>query len=272
MKSILESSNSTCGQGEHVMKLGIEGKVAMVCGSSAGIGKACAIALSHEGAKVFINGRRREQLYEAADDISNKTGNPIECIVADATAQDGQQELLRACPSPDILVNNSAGPPTGSWETFEAQDWRKALDSTMIAPIMLIKSTIGHMKNQGWGRIINITSSSVKSSLPNLDLSNGARTGLSGVIAGLSRDVARFGITINNLLPGKIDTDRLRSYAASLNEDPAQALRSFSDQIPAGRIGTTMDVGNYCAFLASNLAGFITGQNLLVDGGEYRGF
>jgi len=257
------------------MDLGIEGRTAIVCGSSAGIGKACARALGQAGARLIINGRREETLMASVRELEAEVGGKVIGVVADATTTEGRDALLAACPAPDILVNNAAGPPPGSWQDFEEADWNRALHGNMIAPIMMMKCVLPAMIRAQWGRIITITSSAVKAPLPMLGLSNGARSGFTGYTAGLAREVARHGVTINNLLPGKIATDRLRSYAHSLadeaNVGDEEMLDRIATSIPAGRVGLPQEMGSYCAFLASDRAAFVTGQNLLVDGGEYPG-
>lgn len=255
------------------MDLGISGRTAIVCGSSSGIGHACARALAAAGVSVIINGRREAPLADAAKAIAEHTGNAVRPIVADIATAEGRATLLAACPAPDILVNNAAGPPVGSWRDFDETAWHDALRIGMISPIELTRSVLDAMIARRWGRIINITSSATKAPLPMLGLSNGARSGLTGYVAGLAREVAAFGVTINNLLPGKIETDRLRSYARAVVKDGdlSAAIGVIASRIPAGRVGRPEEMGAYCAFLASEHAGFVTGQNLLVDGGEYPG-
>jgi 3-oxoacyl-[acyl-carrier protein] reductase len=196
-------------------------------------------------------------------------------VVADVTTPEGRAALLAVCPEPDILVTNAAGPPPGAFEDWDAAVWAGALEKNMIAPIMLIRATVGAMRRRRWGRVINITSSAVKSPLPLLGLSNGARSGLTGFVAGLAREVARDGVTINNLLPGTFATDRLRTYAGALARAREVAPDAVMDELaagnPSGRVGRPEEFGAVCAFYASVHAGYITGQNLLLDGGAYPG-
>jgi len=258
------------------MDLGIKGRSAIVCGSSAGIGKACARALGEAGVRLVLNGRRHETLMSTVRELQGVMESEVIGVVADATTVEGRAALLAACPSPDILINNAAGPPVGSWRDFDEADWERAVRENMISPIMMMRAVLGGMIEAGWGRIITITSSAVKAPLPMLGLSNGARSGFTGYAAGLAREVAGHGVTINNLLPGKIATDRLQSYAHSLADNARVSDEEMMDRlaasIPARRIGRPEEIGSYCAFLASDHAAFVTGQNLLVDGGEYPGF
>jgi 3-oxoacyl-[acyl-carrier protein] reductase len=257
------------------MDLGISGRTAIVCGSSAGIGKACARALGEAGVRLVVNGRNPDTLAATVRELESQVEAEVMGVVADVSTSEGRDALLAACPTPDILVNNAAGPPTGSWRDFEEEDWERAVRGNMVSPIMLMRAVLGPMVAAGWGRIINITSSAVKAPLPMLGLSNGARSGLTGYAAGLAREVAPFGVTINNLLPGKVETDRLRGYARALATKDGvsehEMLGRIAASIPAGRIARPEELGAYCAFLASEQAAFVTGQNLLVDGGEYPG-
>jgi 3-oxoacyl-[acyl-carrier protein] reductase len=190
------------------LNLGLDGKTALVCGSSAGIGFACAEALAGAGAHVFLNGRNPDKLAAVAAKLASSTGMRVSHVSGDVTTASGRQAVLQACPSPDILINNAAGPPPGSFRDFDVVAWQEALRVSMISPIEMIRAVVDHMQAQRWGRIINITSSAVKAPLPLLGLSNGARSGLTGYIAGLARELAEYGITINNLLPGRIQTER----------------------------------------------------------------
>lgn len=255
--------------------LGIAGRVALVCGSSGGLGNACAVALAESGAHVFLNGRSEEALKRAASELRERTGAQVEAVVGDVTRPEGQQRILKACPHPDILVNNAEGPPTGNFREWSRETWLDAVESNMVAPILLIKSVLDKMIERQWGRIINITSSAVKAPLPLLGLSNGARSGLTGFIAGLAREVAVDGVTINNLLPGRIETNRLRSYvgkvAADKNISLAEAAHQLAAANPMKRFGRPEEFGAFCAFLASKQASYITGQNILIDGGEFPG-
>ena len=257
------------------MDLGIGGRAALVCAASKGLGKACAMSLAREGVNVTIVARGREALEAAAAEISHATGVRVTAVVADITSPEGRAAALAACPKPDILVNNAGGPPPGDFRDWTRDDWIKALDANMLAPIEMIKATVDHMIAQRFGRIVNITSGAVKMPLLQLGLSNGARTGLTGFVAGLSRQVARHNVTINNLLPGPFETDRLRSTfamrAKAAGESIEAALAAAKAANPSGRFGTPTEFGAACAFLCSVHAGFIVGQNLLLDGGAYPG-
>jgi len=257
------------------LDLGLEGKTALVCGSSRGLGRACAEALAAAGARVVVNGLDPERLAETAKAIGAAIGGAVQAVAADVTTEAGRRALLAACPEPDILVNNAAGPPPGDFQAWGEEEWRKATGANMIAPILLIRAVLPPMRRKGWGRILNITSSAVKAPLPLLGLSNGARAGLTGFVAGLAREVARDGVTINNLLPGTFATDRLTGYAGALARsrgiEPDEALRQIEAANPTGRVGQPPEFGATCAFLASRHAGYITGQNILLDGGAYPG-
>lgn len=256
------------------LNYGIAGRVALVCGSSSGIGRGCAEALAACGVKVWLNGRDESRLTATAGELL-AGGIEVEWVVGDVSTEKGRDTVLSKCPSPDILVNNAAGPPTGDFRDFDEQTWQAALAGSMIAPIMLIRGVIDGMIDRNWGRIINITSSAVKAPLPLLGLSNGARSGLTGFIAGLAREVADKGVTINNLLPGQIETDRLESYAASVAASRGisieEAKREMAAANPMKRFGTAAEMGALCAFLCSRHGSYLTGQNYLVDGGAYRG-
>lgn len=256
------------------MELGISGKTAIICGSTSGLGFACAAALADAGTNVVINGRTRETVDAAVQEITRR-GHCATGITADVTTDEGREALLAHCPEPDILVCNSGGPPPGTIDDWDRADWETAVGANMISPILLIRAVLGGMRLRGWGRIINITSGAVKAPLPMLGLSNGARSGLTGFVAGLAREVARDGVTINNLLPGQFATQRLRRYAEALGKDRElsadEVLAEFAERNPSGRVGHPDEFGAACAFLASTSAGFITGQNLLIDGGAYPG-
>jgi 3-oxoacyl-[acyl-carrier protein] reductase len=258
-----------------MLDYGIRGRTALVCGSSAGIGRGCAEALAACGVNLVLNARSHAKLPAVADDLAARTGVEVKWVAGDVTTDDGRADILALCPNPDILVNNSAGPPTGDFREFDAEAWREAVRIGMVSPILMIRAVIDGMISRGFGRIINITSSAVKAPLPLLALSNGARSGLTGFIAGLAREVAADGVTINNLLPGRIETDRLQSYvskvAASKGVSENEAYREMVSANPMRRFGTPAEMGAYCAFLASIQAAYVTGQNLLVDGGEYPG-
>jgi len=257
------------------MDLGIAGRRAIVCGSSKGLGRACAEALARDGAHVFLNARSRDGLEQAAREIAADTGAKVEAVAADVTTPEGRRALLEACPSPDILVNNAGGPPPGNFRNWSRDDWIKALDANMLCAIDLIRLTIDGMIERRFGRVVNITSHMVKSPVGMLGLSNGARAGLTGFVSGLSRDVIAHNVTLNNLMPGQFDTDRLRSnhekFAAASKRTPDELRESMRKQIPAQRFGTPAEFGAACAFLCSAHAGFITGQSLLLDGGQFPG-
>jgi 3-oxoacyl-[acyl-carrier protein] reductase len=257
------------------MDLGIKGKFAIVCGASAGLGRGTATALAREGVTVFIAARDEKRLQDAVQEIAKETGGTIHGVAADVTTDAGRDALLAACPEPDILINNAGGPPPGDFRSWTREDWIKALDANMLSAIMLIKATIDGMIARRFGRIVNITSHMVKQPSGILGLSNGARSGLTGFVGGLARDVARHNVTINNVLPGQFDTDRLRSnhvkFAAVQKIDIEQFRERAKSQIPARRFGEPAEFGAMCAFLCSAQGGFITGQNILLDGGQYPG-
>jgi 3-oxoacyl-[acyl-carrier protein] reductase len=257
------------------MDFGIAGKKALVCAASKGLGKGCARALGAEGVELVILARGKEALEATASEIRAATGTKVVTVACDITTPDGRKAALAACPSPDILVNNAGGPPPGDFRDWDREAWIKALDANMLAPIELIRATVDTMISRRFGRIVNITSSSVKAPIEVLGLSNGARSGLTGFIAGIARNTVRHNVTINNLLPGAMDTDRLRTNQAlaaknrNVSIDQVRAERMAA--IPAGRFGTIEDFGAACAFLCSAQASYITGQNWLVDGGAYPG-
>ncbi len=257
------------------MDLGIAGRRALLTASSRGLGKACALALAGEGVNVTINGLDEANLTAAAEEIRDTTGVEVVTVAADINTNEGRAQLLDACPDPDILVNNNWGPPPGKWEEFEYEDWLAAVESNMLAPIMMIKAVVGGMKQRGFGRIVNITSQMVKSPFSVMGLSAGARTGLTAAAKALSRDVAEFNVTINNLLPERIDTERqvymARRRAESAGITYEEARQEIVDSIAAKRMGRPEEFGAACAFLCSVQASFISGQNLQVDGGSYRG-
>ncbi|MCF6273059.1 MAG: SDR family oxidoreductase [Rhodobacteraceae bacterium] len=253
------------------MDLGIRGKTAIVCAASKGLGRGCAEALAEAGVDLVINARSAEPLQAAAQEIAEKYGVRVVPVAADIATENGRRAVLAAMPAPDILVNNAGGPPPGMWYDWEREDFIKALDANMLAPIAMMKAVLPAMMDNGWGRVVNITSQSVKSPIAVLGLSNSARAGLTGYVGGTSRQVAGSGVTINNLLPGIHATDRAVSLdqgvvaAQGISLSEAKAQRAAT--IPAGRYGTTGEFGAMCAFLCSNKAGFIVGQNILLDGG-----
>ena len=255
------------------MDLGISGKKAIVCASSKGLGKGCAIALAEAGCELFLNGRDAGILSRTATEIRQRYGVPVTEIVGDISDPAVQKALLSACPDPDILVNNNGGPPYRDFRELDREKILAGVTNNMVTPIELIKAVIDGMAARGFGRIVNITSLSVYTPIPGLDLSSGARAGLTAFLAGVARTVADRNVTINNMLPGKLDTDRLRGpHEPGSIEDPAEgaARRArLSDGIPAGRLGTPEEFGQICAFLCSTHAGYMTGQNIPVDGGLY---
>lgn len=257
------------------MELGIAGKKALVCAASKGLGKACAYSLAREGAVVTIVARTREALEAAAADIRAKTGAKVTTVALDITTAEGRAAALKACPEPDILVNNAGGPPPGDFREWGEEAWFKALNNNMVTPILLIKATVDGMMARRFGRIVNITSGAVKAPIWNLGLSNGARAGLTGFIAGLARTTVKHNVTINNLLPGHFETDRLREnvrfQAQKLGKSFEDHLAGIKANNPSGRIGDPAEFGDACAYLCGSQAGFITGQNLLLDGGAYPG-
>lgn len=246
-----------------------------MCGASKGLGRGCALALAREGVRVTIAARTHDALETTAREIEAETSVPTSFVVADTATSSGRAALIAACPNPDILVTNAGGEPAGDFRNWSHDDWVRALDANMLAPIELIKATVDGMTTRGFGRIVNVTSSSVKAPLPGLGLTNGARSGLTGFVAGLAREVAPFGVTINNLLPGAFDTDRLRTVLQGRAERAGrtldQELQLRTQSIPARRLGTANEFGELCAYVCSANAGYITGQNLLVDGGTYPG-
>ncbi len=257
------------------MDLGIEGRTALVCGASKGLGRGCALALAQARVNVVIVARNAGPMEEAVRAINEQVGSYVAGIAADVTTPEGRARVLDACPSPDILVTNAAGPPPGDFRDWNRDAWIAALDANMLSPIELIKRTLDAMIARKFGRIINITSSAVKAPIDVLGLSNGARSGLTGFIAGLARKTVVHNVTINNILPGSFDTDRLVGITQMLSQARSQPAAKVREDlmmaVPAGRFGTPEEFGAACAFLASAKAGFITGQNLLIDGGAYPG-
>jgi len=257
------------------MDFGLRGRTAIVCAASMGLGRSCAAALGGEGVKLVIVARRREILERAADEIRSATSAETAAIVADVTTKEGRDTILAACPNPDILINNAGGPPPGDFRNWDRDTWIKALDANMLAPIELIKSTIDGMISRKFGRIVNITSHAVKAPVAMLGLSNGARSGLTGFVAGLARATAEHNVTINNLLPGTFDTDRLKSNLEALAASTKRSTEAVTEDIrasnPSRRFGRPEEFGATCAFLCSAQAGYITGQNILIDGGAFPG-
>lgn len=256
------------------MDLGIDGKRALVCAASRGLGKGCALALAGQGVAVTITGRDRDSLEATAEEIRAATGAPVTTAPGDITTAEGQAAALAACPEPDILINNAGGPPPGDFREWDIETWQKALLANMLTPIMLIRATVDGMIARRFGRIVNITSSAVKTPNEALGLSNGARAGLTGFVAGIARQTVRHNVTINGLLPGSFDTHRIRSNlehaAKRTGRSVEELLAERAERNPAGRLGNIHEFGAMCAFLCSVHAGYITGQNILMDGGAFR--
>lgn len=262
------------------MDLGIAGKWALVCGASKGLGLGCAEALVREGVHVLIVARGEETLKAAAEKLKTDKGKPagasVQYVAADITTPEGRAAVFALRKDFDIVVTNAGGPPPGDFRDWDRDAWLKAVDANMLTPIELIKATVDGMAARGFGRIVNITSSSVKSPIDILGLSNGARSGLTGFVAGVARTkLAAQGVTINNLLPGAFDTDRLRGTMSGAAQKTGQPLEAIMDarrkNIPAQRFGTPEEFGAICAFLCSTHAAYMTGQNVLADGGAYPG-
>lgn len=257
------------------MDLGIKGRRAIVGGASAGLGLACARALAEAGVDVVLVARGAERLEAAAGELRKQASGKVSTVAADITTVEGRRQVLSVLPDPDILVTNAGGPPPGNFRDWDRDDWIKALDANMLTPIELIKATIDAMSERKFGRIVNITSSAVKAPIDILGLSNGARSGLTGFVAGVARAVAQHNVTVNNLLPGPFDTDRLASTleaASRMSGDPLDTVRaSRMAGNPSRRFGRSEEFGATCAFLCSVHAGYMTGQNVLLDGGAYPG-
>ncbi len=257
------------------MDMGIRGRKAIVCAGSKGLGKGCAMALAREGVHVTIIARTLATLEQTAAEIRAATDSTVNIVAADITTPEGRAAALAACPAPDILVNNAGGPPPGDFREFTRDTWIKALDANMLTPIEMIKSTLDGMIERRFGRIVNITSSAVKAPIDILALSNGARTGLTGFIAGLSRKTIVHNVTINNLLPGLFETDTMLSRVEAMARTSGitfeDAKGSRLKNIPAGRFGNPDEFGSLCAYVCSAQASFLTGQNFLIDGGAYPG-
>src|SRR5271169_1184711 len=257
-----------------MLDLRIRGRKALVCAASKGLGRACATALGRAGVELTITARTAEVLEQTADEIRRATGAKVTAVAGDITTEAGRAAALAACPEPDILVNNAGGPPHGDFREWSVEDWQKAVNANMLTPIMLIKATVDGMCARKFGRIVNITSGSVKSPIPNLGMSNGARAGLTGFVAGLARQVARHNVTINNLLPGPFLTDRLRSgfqeAARSSNRPVDELVQERAKNSYTGRVGDPAEFGDACAFLCSAKIGFIVGHNLILDGGNFN--
>jgi 3-oxoacyl-[acyl-carrier protein] reductase len=257
------------------MDLGIKGKKAIICASSKGLGKACALSLTKEGVLVTINGRNQSNIDLAIEEIFQLTGVHIQGVAADIRTEDGRASLLQSCPDADILVTNNEGPKPGNFQDWGREQYIEAFDANMLGPILMIRGVLPGMRQRRFGRIINITSAMVKSPLPHQGLSTAARTALTAVCKAISRDVAQDNVTINNLLPERIDTGRqiqmTERQAKIDNITFAQARKNIELTIAAKRFGTTEEFGDICAYLCSKQASFISGQNIQIDGGSYRG-
>ncbi|MEO1200808.1 MAG: SDR family oxidoreductase [Pseudomonadota bacterium] len=257
------------------MDLGIAGRKAIVCASSRGLGRATAFALAEAGCEVVINGRDEAALAKTASEIGSRTGATVLPVAADVSTPEGQVALLAACPDPDILINNNGGPPRRDFREIDRDAMIAGVTQNMITPLELIGAVVDGMAERGFGRIVNITSASVKMPIEGLDLSSGARAGLTAFLAGVCRQFADRNVTVNHVLPGMFDTDRLRSgfpaSAQQLGISEDEVAQTRRDTIPAKRFGSPEEFGHVCAFLCSTHAGYITGQNVLVDGGLFNG-
>jgi 3-oxoacyl-[acyl-carrier protein] reductase len=256
------------------MDLGLTGKRALLTGASKGMGRACATALAREGVAVTIVARTAETLEATAQAIRDETGASVTAVAADITTAEGRAAALAACPAPDILLNNAGGAAPGNFRDWDEEIWMAALNQMMLPPILMMREVVDGMMQRKWGRIVNIASRSVKIAQPELGLSNGARSGLVGFTAGIARQTIAHGVTINNLLPGIFDSDGQREHIAGMlrpDQTFDQVWQARADGNPAGRYGRTEEIGAYFAFLCSQHAGFVTGQNLLIDGGSYPG-
>jgi 3-oxoacyl-[acyl-carrier protein] reductase len=257
------------------MDLGIAGRRALVCAASKGLGRGCAEALAREGVEVTIVARTQATVERAAQEIGAMAGRPVAWVACDITTPDGRAAALAACPDPDILVTNAGGPPPGDFREWDRDTWIRALDANMLTPIELMKATVDKMAARKFGRVVNITSQAVKAPIEVLGLSNGARSGLTGFVAGLARKIARSGVTINNLLPGNFETERMRTTMQGRAKAQGKELDAFvassREAIPVGRFGSPEEFGAVCAFVCSVHAGYLVGQNILLDGGVYPG-
>ncbi len=257
------------------MDLGIEGKKALVCASSKGLGKACAESLMKEGVSVVINARGEETLKETFKELSKIDKNRISMVVADLNTEDGRKKLIESCPKADILINNNGGPPPVNFLDTNKDQWVKALESNMLSAVFMIKDLLPGMIERNFGRIVNITSAMVKSPHPLMSLSTSARTGLTAFSKGISKDVAKYNVTINNLLPERFDTDRQVFMTEMLmknqNISKDEARKQITSSIAANRFGNPEEFGATCAFLCSQYGGYISGQNIQLDGGSYDG-
>ncbi|MEM0908184.1 MAG: SDR family oxidoreductase [Pseudomonadota bacterium] len=256
------------------MDLGIKGRKAIVCASSKGLGRGSAEALAEAGCDLVMNARSADVLEATADAIRSRYGVTVTTVAADVTTDEGRAALLDAEPQPDILINNAGGPPPGMWSDWGADEWENAFRGNMLTPILLSTAVLPGMIERGWGRIVAITSGSVKAPIPQLGLSNGARAGLTGFVAGTARQVAKHGVIMNNILPGQHDTDRIfglmNAIATRENITMEEARARAQKNNPRGRFGTPEEFGKVCAFLCSEHVGFMVGQNVLLDGGAFN--
>ena len=256
------------------MDLGIKGRKAIVCASSRGLGRGSAEALAEAGCDLVLNGRTADTLERTADDIRARHGVKVTTVAADVTTDEGRAALLEAEPAPDILVNNAGGPPPGLWSDWGAKEWEGAFRSNMLTPILLSTAVLPGMIERGWGRIVCITSGSVKSPIPQLGLSNGARAGLTGFVAGTARQVAQHGVIMNNILPGQHDTDRIASLMNSISQKEGISVEAARERAQSGnprkKFGTPEAFGRVCAFLCSEHVDYMVGQNVLLDGGAFN--
>ncbi len=257
------------------MDLGIAGKAALVCAASKGLGRGCALGLAREGVNLTLVARTRETLEATAEELRKATGVKVSTVAADITTPQGRAQALATCPQPDILVNNAGGPPAGDFRDWDRGVWINALDANMLTPIELIKATVDGMMARKFGRIVNITSAAVKAPIPILGLSNGARSGLTGFVAGLARQTVMHNVTINNILPGLFETDTMVSRIDAMAKQSGKTFEQVKQErlktIPAGRLGAPEEFGQLCAYICSAQASFITGHNFLIDGGAYPG-
>ena len=255
------------------MDMGIRGRRAIVCAASKGLGRGCAEALAGEGVDLVITARTASELEATAGDIAAKYGVSVTPIAGDVKTEAGRAAILEAMPDPDILINNAGGPPPGDFADFSMDDWRDAVEGNMITPLAMIKATVYGMADRGFGRIVNITSYSVKSPIPTLELSNGARAGLTAAVASLARKVAHRNVAINAILPGPFATDRLTNTSHTMAEKFGKTFEEVhaerAEEVPAKRFGTTQEFGAMCALLSSQHAGYIIGQNIVMDGGSH---
>ena len=257
------------------MELGLKGKKAIVCASSRGLGRGCALALAKEGVSLVINGVDQERILRTADEIAKRTSVEVTPIAADLDDPEGRAALLDACPDPDILINNNGGPPPGNFRDWGKEEWDAGLTANFLAPTELIRATVDGMIERGFGRIVNVTSIAVRTPFPGLAMSSASRSALTALVASISREVAAHNVTINNLQPGIFETDRmligLKGAAKATGRTVEDTRAGMLSNIPAGRFGDPEEFGHACAFLCSSHSGFITGQNLLLDGGHFRG-